>query len=84
MKEHSWVKHTLEKVKVFPLNPPDLGADSEIENYWRLFPTDSVDKAQITIGCDDCGLPLTLELYNEPCLSELEDQLEAEEPEEGP
>lgn len=61
--EHKWVRHTLVPVKV----ELTLAGDFRVTREGH---------ASQLVGCDACGLPLTQELLEEPCLADLEDQLE--------
>lgn len=65
MKEHRWVRHTIEEVYVLPvaLAPVILTlADSD---------------RRTVVGCDDCGLIFSSQLMHEPCLGDLEDEIES-------
>lgn len=66
-KQHNWVRHTIEEVKVRKV--PFLGTYA-YRKRWFHFGSKQV------VGCDNCGLGITKALLEEPCLSDLEDQLE--------
>lgn len=68
MTEHRWVRHTVVPVGVTRVLQ---GGEDEFQ---VTRPDDAVPL--IVVGCDNCGLPLSSELFEEPCLSSLEDQLE--------
>lgn len=67
-KQHRWVQHTVTPVEV-ELTGPLMGK-------FTVSATDD-QGARSVLGCDDCGLPLTVAVFDEPCLSELEDEMEA-------
>jgi hypothetical protein len=64
---HNWVRHTMQQIEVVQ--------DSAASGGFRIFLKDGGDIRE-AVGCDDCGLPLTAELFEEPCLSELMDQMD--------
>lgn len=63
-KQHVWIRHTMAEIDVKPLGT-------------RFNTTVKLDGKSVHVeGCDDCGLPLTMETFLEPCLSDLQDELE--------
>ena len=78
--EHRWVRHTItdatvQREKPLPLEEAMFFA--WYDPFWIRSPATTLTAEQrIVYGCDNCGLPLSSELFAEPCLASLEDQLE--------
>jgi hypothetical protein len=80
MEKHNWVRHTVQPVVVsravaqtsIRFNGVILPESQSMFDVVAVIGGEAVS----VVGCDSCGLPLSPELYDEPCLSMLEDQLE--------
>ena len=79
--KHVWVRHTIEKIRVEKRPITMSEYDPPLDELVVILPNPNVpgnDSTSTVYGCDSCGLPLSVALFEEPCLSSLEDQVEEE------